>query len=177
MKLWKVWEQENPPDKEEIERTVEDCKRDRNAKMENLAASVDCGNYGAYANYLKNRNKLWWDFWFPFQSFDEKMWDAVNVIILIKPVVPGAPIDVSAAPGDKGQAKVSFTGPASDGGSAIIRYTVTSNPGNIEAQKPSSPITVTGLTGGEKYTFTVTATNAVGEGPASGQSKEVEAPQ
>ena len=66
------------------------------------------------------------------------------------------------------QATVSFTTPASDGGSPITDYTVTSSPDNITATGNSSPIVVTGLTAGTTYTFAVTATNANGTGPASG---------
>ena len=58
--------------------------------------------------------------------------------------------------------------PASNGGSAITDYTVTSSPGSITAQGSASPITVTGLTNGTAYTFTVAATNAAGTGPSSG---------
>ncbi len=88
------------------------------------------------------------------------------------PTVPGAPGGVTATAGNA-QATVSFTPPASDGGSPITSYTVTSNPSNITATGPSSPITVTGLTNGTTYTFTVTATNAVGTGPASAPSNSV----
>ncbi|HUV41080.1 MAG TPA: multicopper oxidase domain-containing protein [Sedimentisphaerales bacterium] len=85
---------------------------------------------------------------------------------------PGAPTDVTAVAGDA-QATVSFTAPVSDGGSAITLYTVTSNPEGITASGPESPITVTGLTNGTAYTFTVTATNAIGTGPASAPSNSV----
>ena len=89
-----------------------------------------------------------------------------------EPTVPDAPTGVTATAGNA-QAAVSFTAPASDGGSPITSYTVTSSPGGITAGGSSSPITVTGLTNGAAYTFTVTATNAVGTGPASSPSNSV----
>ncbi len=85
---------------------------------------------------------------------------------------PGSPTGVSATAGN-GQATVSFSAPASNGGSAITGYTVTSSPGNITAAGTASPITVTGLTNGTTYTFTVTATNAAGTGPASSPSNSI----
>ena len=90
----------------------------------------------------------------------------------VNAVVPGAPAIGTAAAGD-GQATVSFTAPASNGGAAITGYTVTSNPGGITATGSSSPITVTGLTNGTEYTFTVTATNSAGTGSASSASNSV----
>ena len=86
--------------------------------------------------------------------------------------VPGAPTSVSAVAGD-GQAEVSFTAPSSNGGTEITSYTVTSNPGGITATGASSPITVTGLTNGTTYTFTVVATNSEGDGIVSAASNEV----
>lgn len=86
--------------------------------------------------------------------------------------VPGAPTDVSASAGN-GQATVSFTAPASDGGAAISSYTVTASPGGATATGGASPITVTGLTNGTSYTFTVTAANSVGSGAASAASAAV----
>ena len=87
-------------------------------------------------------------------------------------VVPGAPTSVTATAGDT-QAIVSFTAPASNGGAAIIGYTVTSSPVGFTATGASSPITINGLTNGQAYTFTVTATNSVGTGAASTASNSV----
>ena len=74
---------------------------------------------------------------------------------------PDAPTNISAMGGDK-QMTISFTAPESDGGSPITLYTVTSNPDNITATGTASPITVTGLTNGTIYNFTVTASNLAG---------------
>lgn len=71
---------------------------------------------------------------------------------------------------------VPFTASASNGGAAITSYTATSNPGGITGtiyQAGSGTISVSGLSGGTSYTFTVTATNAVGTGPASAASNSV----
>jgi hypothetical protein len=86
--------------------------------------------------------------------------------------VPGAPTQVSAVAGNA-QATISFTAPASNGGSAIQSYILTSSPGNLSASGSGSPLTVTGLTNGQSYTFTIVATNAVGTGPASTASNAV----
>ncbi|MBK7590113.1 MAG: fibronectin type III domain-containing protein [Betaproteobacteria bacterium] len=88
--------------------------------------------------------------------------------------VPGAPTAAMAAPGNA-QATVGFTAPASNGGSAITQYTATSSPGNLTGSctAPCTSITVSGLANGTAYTFTVTATNAVGTGPASAASNSI----
>jgi hypothetical protein len=85
--------------------------------------------------------------------------------------VPGAPTSVAASAGNA-QATVSFTAPASNGGAVITSYAVTSSGGQT-ARGAVSPITVAGLTNGTAYTFTVTATNAAGTGPASAPSSSV----
>jgi hypothetical protein len=53
-------------------------------------------------------------------------------------------------------------GPASIGSSAITGYTVTANPGSITFKGYSSPISLTGLTPQTAYTYSVVATNSVG---------------
>src|SRR5213079_2806947 len=85
---------------------------------------------------------------------------------------PGAPTSVSATV-DNGQTRVSFTAPASDGGSAITGYTVTAHPhgvagtaGDHTGTGSGSPITATGLTNGTLYDISVVATNSAGDGPA-----------
>jgi hypothetical protein len=89
--------------------------------------------------------------------------------------VPDAPVIGTATAGNA-QASVPFTQPASNGGSTIISYTATSSPGSITGtltQAGSGTITVSGLTNGTAYTFTVTATNATGTGAASAASNSV----
>ena len=86
--------------------------------------------------------------------------------------VPGAPTIRSVTAGD-GSATVGFTPPATDGGSAVTRYTVTSHPGSRTATGTGSPIRVTGLGNGTAYTFTVAATNSAGTGPSSSPSSPV----
>ena len=90
----------------------------------------------------------------------------------LPPTRPGAPA-IGSAIGGNAQAAVSFTPPTIDGGTFITSYTVTSNPGGLTASGAASPITVAGLTNGMAYTFTVTATNAVGAGSASAASNSV----
>ncbi len=87
--------------------------------------------------------------------------------------VPGAPTIGTATPGNA-QATVEFAAPISNGGSDIKTYTVTSAPGGKTATGPAaSPLTVTGLTNGTAYTFTVKATNAIGASLASAASAAV----
>ena len=86
--------------------------------------------------------------------------------------VPAAPTAVTGVAGNA-QVTISFTAPANTGGAAITGYTVTSSPGGITATGNASPITVTGLTNNTAYTFTVVATNSVGNSPASPVSNSV----
>jgi len=68
---------------------------------------------------------------------------------------------------------VTFTAPASNGGSTITGYTATSTPGSLTGTvsgAAAAPITVSGLTSGTSYTFTVHATNAIGNSSESSAS-------
>jgi hypothetical protein len=93
-------------------------------------------------------------------------------------VVPGAPRAVKATAAAT-SAKVTWTAPLSDGGAAITSYRVTAAPGGrtCTATAPTRTCTVTGLTPGTAYRFTVKATNAVGTGPASAASAAVTIPR
>ena len=88
---------------------------------------------------------------------------------------PDAPTIGTAVSADA-QATVPFTAPSSNGGLTITSYTATSNPGDITgtlSQAESGTVTVTGLTNYTTYTFTVTATNAIGTSVASAASNSV----
>lgn len=85
---------------------------------------------------------------------------------------PGAPTNVTAT-GGVNSASVAFSPPASNGGAPITGYTATSSPGGHTGTSTASPITVSGLTAGQAYTFTVVATNSAGTSPPSAASNAV----
>ena len=92
-------------------------------------------------------------------------------------IVPGAPT-VGVATVIKTTATVAYTAPVNNGGATIVSYTATSSPGGltgIVGQTGSGNISVTGLTVGTSYTFTVTATNSVGTGSPSASSNSITA--
>ena len=89
-------------------------------------------------------------------------------------VAPTAPTITGLSNGG-GQVGVAFSG-ASAGPAPITSYTVRATDPNhpksppVTATGPSSPITVKGLTDGDSYVFTVTATSADGTSPPSDPS-------
>ncbi len=85
--------------------------------------------------------------------------------------VPSAPTTVSAVAGAL-SAAVTWSA-ASANGAPISLYTVTSSPGGYTCTSVATSCTVTGLTAGVAYTFSVMARNVVGPGPSSYQSAAV----
>jgi hypothetical protein len=89
----------------------------------------------------------------------------------IWPRTPGTPTIGTATAVTSTTATVAFTVPT-DLGAGAITYTATSSPSGITGTG-SSPITVSGLSGGTSYTFTVTAATPGGTSPASAASNSI----
>lgn len=82
--------------------------------------------------------------------------------------VPGAPTAVSASLGTVAQTVlVSFSGPATSGGSPITQYSVSSVPAGLSASGAASPLTVSCPSTCAGYAFVVQASNSVGSGALS----------
>ena len=99
-----------------------------------------------------------------------------SAIVTVTPrsaaTAPTAPLSVTATAGDT-RVAVRWLTPASTGGSVITAYTATSAPGGFTCTTSTNACVVTELTNGTSYSFTVTATNAVGTSVASASSAEV----
>jgi alpha-tubulin suppressor-like RCC1 family protein len=100
------------------------------------------------------------------------------------PSSPVTPLGLPSAPtvlpptAYKAAAVVTWAAPAATGGTPITGYVVevfkgTVSTGTIAVAAPTTTLTVTGLTNGSNYRFTVRAVNAVGTGPASAKSVAV----
>ena len=86
---------------------------------------------------------------------------------------PGAPTGIVATPGI-GSISVSWTAPASNGGSPILYYVVSATYNGTKTCTAPGPTatgptacTVMGLRGGHDYTVRVRAVNAIGESPTA----------
>jgi hypothetical protein len=84
------------------------------------------------------------------------------------------PLNLAATAGN-GSAALTWTAPAANGGSAITGYRVTTTgaaaPAPVTVTGTSA--TITGLTNGSSYTFTVAAVNGAGTGPVAGPTAGV----
>jgi hypothetical protein len=100
-----------------------------------------------------------------------------NSVTPFAAAAPSAPTGVSAQEDSK-SARVSWSAPSDDGGGPITGYTVTPYLGgvaqaSVQAGPSATSATVTGLSNGTTYTFTVTATNSAGPSPPSAASNAV----
>lgn len=79
---------------------------------------------------------------------------------------PSAPQNAAATAGNT-SATVTWQAPANAGASKIYSYTVVTSPGNksTRVNAPALSATISGLTNGTSYTFTVSAANFFGSGP------------
>lgn len=91
----------------------------------------------------------------------------------VNPNAPTEPTIGTATATGSTSASLTFTAPSSDGGYPITSYTVISTPGGITASGASSPISITGLTPGTEYTFTVAGVNSQGTGLQSESSNAI----
>ncbi len=90
--------------------------------------------------------------------------------------VPDAPVSVTATEYEDGQSRIEWRAPGYDGGAAISGYEAVSDPGGHSCttdDAAATACTVTGLTNGASYMFTVTAGNEAGASAASAPSLEV----
>ena len=116
------------------------------------------------------------DYYFTVVAMSVAGWGSAsqpsNTIRPLAPELPGAPTDVVATPGD-GQATLIWIAPSSAGSSPVVEYRVASIPEGGSCTSTAPRCTVTGLTNGTAYTFTVEARNDQGWGPASQASAAV----
>jgi len=91
---------------------------------------------------------------------------------IVKVPAPSAPRNISAVAGN-GQATIIWDAPETDNGLPVTGYTVTSTPGDKTCISATLTCTITGLDNGTSYTFSATATSAVGDSVASDASNAV----
>jgi len=94
---------------------------------------------------------------------------SITLTINLAPTAPGAPENLIAIPGN-GQVALGWDAPASDGGSAILRYEVQVDGGAWEDVGLVTSHIVTGLTNGNTFTFNVRAVNAIGNGAEASET-------
>ncbi len=115
-------------------------------------------------------------------SFPKSSYKATNywVDVDFEPITPTAPGQVTNVNATAGSESATVTWNAPSSGGAVSKYTVTPYIGTtaqpastISGSPPATSATITGLTDGTSYTFTVQASNSVGSGPESAHSAAV----
>ncbi|WP_225981703.1 IPTL-CTERM sorting domain-containing protein [Acidovorax avenae] len=95
-----------------------------------------------------------------------------NALLVRATTAPGAPTTLASSTGD-GTVALTWAAPADDGGAAITGYTVFKQtvPGGVSSVACTTTgalgCTATALSNGQTYSFTVRATNSVGDGALS----------
>lgn len=92
-----------------------------------------------------------------------------TVTVIPAETVPDPPTEVAVVPSD-GQVLVSWNAPLDTGGPDISGYTATALPGGASCTSTTTSCVIVGLTTGETYSISVTATNAIG---TSNRSKAI----
>ena len=94
-------------------------------------------------------------------------WGVAELVAGSATTAPSAPQGLSAA-GDDGRLELSWSAPASDGGSAVTGYSVYVGGEKVaDLGADATSYVVTGLTNGTSYDVSVTARSAAGEGAAA----------
>jgi uncharacterized repeat protein (TIGR02543 family) len=91
-------------------------------------------------------------------------------VVVVAMVAPDAPTGVTATPIDTTSATISWTAPANNGGTAITKYVATAGAGKSCESLSATTCVIDGLVTGTPYTFTVTASNLIGNSAASALS-------
>jgi uncharacterized repeat protein (TIGR02543 family) len=107
----------------------------------------------------------------PVTTFTNSTTNSVTLIAkwtLLPPGIPSAPTALAGS----GSATVTVN-PSTSGGAADSFLITASNGSTCRVDAPSTSCVITGLTDGQSYTFTTTATNSAGSATASGASNSV----
>jgi len=100
---------------------------------------------------------------------------ASTSVDVVPRTIPGAPRNVVMSAQDLG-AQFQFDEPLSDGGSAVIDYTVTCNPGALTTVVTGTSATLGSLVNNSVYRCSVFARNVAGDGPSSPEASVIPGP-